>query len=772
MYGISSLTVLVIVFLFVLTVCVIIIYRLKRQIKSDDFSNSPASFLVDLLKQKFNYVVYDNDFRIIYVRNDQPEILMDFSRESLLGIHLKELDKYVSVENSEQARFVMDNILSAAREKKNRYFEYTSFNKADNKIYHALCFIFYREDGTLGTCATGVEEKNIFRAREHFYNTAINPAIGHVSVGVYIRSVGNENKYDMFNQMAQHFYGTDDIRHSSNWDQKEENYYDDQVLGSDHAVVYEKPIKDQYGQVLRWLQVIKRKKAKEEKEGFFITTTLMDITQRKKEEAELIVTRKNLELAMGAADLAIWLYRCDKDQFFPLYGKLTLLEGSTFPSLIQRISESYRKDFVAAFDRLLVGHSKKEVAICKAHHEENDEDVYYEIQMTVSEIDEKGRVCSLVGTLKDITYQYIHKRELENQEKKMQLAIQTSNLVQWEYSNVTQLFNSSNERIKSNETVLTLEDYVNAVHPDDIEKTEQILKFMNEGHDDTFILNKRLKYSDDDSWHYTTVYGAPFEKDYNGKVTKYTGFRRDDTEWKKMNERLEEEKKRAQESDMLKSAFLANMSHEIRTPLNAIVGFSQLLMYTENLDEKEEYAQIISRNNDLLLRLIGDILDLSKIESGVMQLEFEMFDLSSLFEELSATFKQRAVNPDVEFIAVNPYSQCMVCMDRNRLAQIFTNFAINAIKYTPKGYIKMGYESVDGGIRIYVEDTGIGIPQEKQSRIFHRFQKLDDFAQGTGLGLSICKAIIDLLHGKIGFESEKDKGSTFWAWIRCDAKIE
>lgn len=772
MDNINFQVILSIVLLCISIVAIYYAYSLKQKLRNLANNNTSDSLFNHLLDSKFNYIVYSSDLRIIHIHNNQPEIMLNLTTDKLMNIHIRDLDKYVSPENRDQARFISENIALAAQEKKNRYFEYTSSNKADNKLYYALCFTIYREDGTLCTCATGVEFRNIFQAREHFYNTDINPAIGHVSVGIYIRSVGEIKKYDMFNMMAQHFFGVSDVLQSPNWNQEEEDRYDEDTLNNDHSVSYEKPIIDKDGNIIRWLQVIKRKKVKEGGNEYFITTTLLDISQRKKEEVELIKTRQNLELAIGAANISIWLYKRDERVFLPLYGKIKFLSEITHDELFMRIFEPYRSEFQAAFERLLSGISEKEVSICKVRDEEKDKPSYYEIQMTVSEMDKQGEVEKIVGTMKDITYQYIHKKELENQEKKIQLAIQTSDLVQWEYNNTTQLFNSSNERIKSDETILTIEDYIHVIHPEDAEEVSQIIRLMNEGKDESFIFNKRLKYTNDDSWHYTTVYGAPFEKDRNGKVIRYTGFRRDDTEWKQINERLKEEKQKAQQADRLKSAFLANMSHEIRTPLNAIVGFSQLLLTTNEPKEKEEYAHIINVNNDLLLRLISDILDLSKIESGMMELKRETFDLAPFFEDFAAAMKQRVTNKEVEFIAVNPYHKCIVKLDRSRLAQIFTNFATNAIKYTPKGSIKMGYEYINKGIRIYVEDTGIGIPEEKQSRIFHRFEKLDDFAQGTGLGLSICKAITDMVKGQIGFESEPGKGSTFWAWTATDAEIE
>ena len=246
----------------------------------------------------------------------------------------------------------------------------------------------------------------------------------------------------------------------------------------------------------------------------------------------------------------------------------------------------------------------------------------------------------------------------------------------------------------------------------------------------------------------------------------------DITDRERMIEELRQAKLLAEQSDKLKSAFLANMSHEIRTPLNAIVGFSDLLMNSEEQGDKEEYMQIINTNNELLLKLINDILDLSKLESGSVELKYEEFDLAEYFDSMASSMKQRVTNPKVQLVAVNPYSVCRVRLDKNRVAQVVTNYVTNAIKYTPQGTIEMGYEVVDAGIRLYVRDTGIGIPEEKKRKVFHRFEKLDEFAQGTGLGLSICKAITESMGGSVGFESEYSRGSLFWAVLPCDPEVQ
>ena len=231
-------------------------------------------------------------------------------------------------------------------------------------------------------------------------------------------------------------------------------------------------------------------------------------------------------------------------------------------------------------------------------------------------------------------------------------------------------------------------------------------------------------------------------------------------------------KKDAERSDKLKSAFLANMSHEIRTPLNAIVGFSELLTTEDDFEERAEFVRIIRDNNDLLLRLIGDILNLSKFEAGYLERIPEEFDLAIVFSELLTQARQQMNNSAVKLICDNPYPYCRVCMDRNRLMQVMHNYITNAIKYTPAGSIRMGYEYQNDGIRLYVSDTGIGIPREKQELVYHRFEKFNSFAQGTGLGLSIAKALTETAGGKVGFESQEGKGSTFWSWIPCTVSFE
>lgn len=232
----------------------------------------------------------------------------------------------------------------------------------------------------------------------------------------------------------------------------------------------------------------------------------------------------------------------------------------------------------------------------------------------------------------------------------------------------------------------------------------------------------------------------------------------------KQNKELEVALEKAKESDQMKSAFLANMSHEIRTPLNAIVGFSNLMNTDIELskEERENFTELINTNSDLLLNLINDILDLSRIESGRMSFSFQQYSLNELISTIYQTF-QVLMPENVELRMQIPEKSISIPTDKFRLTQVITNFLSNAIKFTQKGYILIGYEyrEEERHIHIFVEDTGIGIPKEKQDTVFNRFTKLDEFAKGTGLGLSICKVIAERFDGYIAVESEIGKGSRF-----------
>ena len=238
----------------------------------------------------------------------------------------------------------------------------------------------------------------------------------------------------------------------------------------------------------------------------------------------------------------------------------------------------------------------------------------------------------------------------------------------------------------------------------------------------------------------------------------------DITHLKQVERELKVAKEKAENADIAKSAFLANMSHEIRTPLNAITGFAEVMGSANTEEEKTQYQEIIKMNADLPMQLVNDILDMSKIEAGTLEFVYSTVDINLLLSDLQRLFQMRIndAGGKVQIIAEPSLSSCLIQTDRNRVAQVISNFVGNAIKFTREGNIRIGYEAKDTELYFYVKDTGTGIPAEKLSNVFGRFVKLNKDQKGAGLGLSISQTIVGKLSGQIGADSIEGEGSTFW----------
>ena len=238
----------------------------------------------------------------------------------------------------------------------------------------------------------------------------------------------------------------------------------------------------------------------------------------------------------------------------------------------------------------------------------------------------------------------------------------------------------------------------------------------------------------------------------------------DITHLKQVERELKVAKEKAENADIAKSAFLANMSHEIRTPLNAITGFAEVMGSANTEEEKTQYQEIIKMNADLLMQLVNDILDMSKIEAGTLEFVYSTVDINLLLSDLQRLFQMRIndAGEKVQIIAEPSLSSCLIQTDRNRVAQVISNFVGNAIKFSREGNIRIGYEAKDTELYFYVKDTGTGIPAEKLSNVFGRFVKLNKDQKGAGLGLSISQTIVGKLSGQIGADSIEGEGSTFW----------
>ena len=306
-------------------------------------------------------------------------------------------------------------------------------------------------------------------------------------------------------------------------------------------------------------------------------------------------------------------------------------------------------------------------------------------------------------------------------------------------------------------------------HPDD---RALLIRFLDDARKGlTTQLSKEMRVLREDGT-YTWTHVNLLVKKYapQDRIIEIISINYDITELKRTEEMLVKARDKAEASDRLKSAFLANMSHEIRTPLNAIVGFSSLLTSTENAAEKELYNSLIGHNNKLLLNLINDVIDLSKIESGYLELRPDWVNLTELLDESVAEYVHQ-VPSGVERLTNYPAHDSLVELDRLRIKQILSNFLSNALKNTTTGHVEVFYEVDHQSVRIGVKDTGRGIPQNMLEKIFERFEKLDSFAQGAGLGLPICKLIVEKMNGRILVDSQLGIGTTFIIELPCRSML-
>ena len=504
-----------------------------------------------------------------------------------------------------------------------------------------------------------------------------------------------------------------------------------------------------------------------------IVGTLLDVTEKlrmAKKTQDLLVKR---ELAMKVNDIVHWDFNVQMQTFEAYNDPVNDYASDKLVSLEEYLNVIHPEDRSLVNDALqsmLLGRNMNINLTCRIQTRYDDTWQYCNITGVPFEFGEGGEVIRYTGFRQNISKLHQLNEELKERNYKMELTFKTVGMSYWDYDVKTRQYRSFNDPVNdfNPEKAIMPEDYLKAAHPEDTERVRENMVGMSAGQYKEFSLQYRSRTKWDQDWQTLIVTGLPSERDKKGNVIRYTGIAFNNTKWEKMAQELKEMKDKAELSDRLKSAFLANMSHEIRTPLNAIVGFSELLVDSDDPDEKKEYWHIIESNNDLLLRLINDILDLSKIESGIIDRKRERFNLTQLCNELYVMMRSKIPNADVELVQDNPCPECWIFLDSNRLKQVWMNFLTNAVKYTRSGYIRMGYSVEKDGIRFYVEDTGTGIPKELQDRVFGRFQKLNEFVQGTGLGLAISRAIVEAAGGEIGFTSEQGIGSTFWAWVPCE----
>lgn len=366
-------------------------------------------------------------------------------------------------------------------------------------------------------------------------------------------------------------------------------------------------------------------------------------------------------------------------------------------------------------------------------------------------------------------------KRLKQEKEFLSFALESGNIYTFRYKDgIFEFDKEFYHSLELPEQPITAQQFCQAIHPDEQADFIQNRYKLDNGFISRQITRRRYDFNGKGylwwEFRYAQNTVAKDEKTDGGKV-EVSGLCLNIQQIKETEQNLRKARKKAEESDRMKSVFLANMSHEIRTPLNAIVGFSQLLSSDMPLsaEEKSEFTDLIDKNSNLLLKLINDILDLSRIEAGRVSFSFENCDLTQLVEDVYHTHKL-LMPENVELRRHTPGVAAIIYTDRFRLTQVLTNFINNATKFTERGYIELHYDySVDKQeVLISVTDTGIGIPEEKVHLVFERFQKLDEFAQGTGLGLAISQSIIKAFNGSISLQSEEGKGSTFTITLPCN----
>lgn len=386
-----------------------------------------------------------------------------------------------------------------------------------------------------------------------------------------------------------------------------------------------------------------------------------------------------------------------------------------------------------------------------------------------------GSIFFILGLLSGITYLYWRETqkkrsilyELEDEKESLALAVEGSDTYAWRLKNNMMVFeNAFWKNLDIAPRPLTIQEFLSFVDAEYL-SAAQFLLAKNAISSKHFI---KLKCDfNGKGYQWWELRCSTMESALGGQKT--TGLLLNIEDYKKREQELIEARKMAEKAE-LKESFLANMSHEIRTPLNAIVGFSTLLASPDDTDisqeEKDLYVETIHRNNELLLKLVNDILEISRIESGYMSFKYDDYPLATLINDTYQTHKV-LVSQNINFILEESGEDIIVHLDKDRLIQVITNLLNNAVKFTQEGYIKLGwkYLSQNEEVEIYVEDSGIGIPQSEQKMIFNRFYKQNEFAQGTGLGLSICKVIVEKLQGRLSLQSTAGVGSRFSIFFSC-----
>ena len=532
-------------------------------------------------------------------------------------------------------------------------------------------------------------------------------------------------------------------------------------------------------------QVLVAARSNQRMEGIIAQTTRLSAATEQQDEQDSIKDLKSKYLQLFNSSIS-GISFCSKDgDLVELNDKMKKMAG------FDKMGDAFFSN-TSMFNIPLIGDdfnrdAKEPFHACQhMYYPKLNLDLYVEIVIRPV-LNDKGEVAYYMFLTNDVTnerntYLELKKRDkdiikandaISHYEEELHYLLKETNTYVWRTDLVTKTIHFT-QSLREEGVKETIEDYFTGMSEKERDNARETFKHIISQNESINIVHRleRTPLGNIPEWY--VISGVPV-LNKKGILTGHMGIVRNVTDFMEVQEKLKLEKARAEDSGKLKSAFLANMTHEIRTPLNAIIGFSDLLQMVDDPQEKEEFIRIIRNNCDMLLRLIDDILEVSTQSHDSQSISPEVVDFSKVFDDICQTLEQRVQEP--------AYPTYPTTLDKGRIQQVITNFTTNAVKYTHKGHIKVGYEErtmmrsdnseMTKGLYIYCEDTGAGIPKEKQASVFERFVKLNDFVQGFGLGLSICKNIATKCGGQIGIESEGEgHGSTFWIWIPCEKKNE
>ena len=739
------------------------------------------------------FVLYDKDSTILDIVHSKPELMSDRPEAFIGKAMTEERLKQVIGANYHQLEAVIST-------RKPSRFVFRHKGYRSGKILYYEVYLSWLEAGYVLADIRTVHEKSVALMESEHLHYFFTEVLENLAIPVSVKNMDTE-RYVYWSKKAEQFGRTAEEM----IDGTEELF-----MPKDKALQAQQIDRELVQGKDRQYQGIEKYTVRDGKEHtFVITRTLfsfgeeklilnsaLDISELKETQSSLLHTkdelaRKNMSLssALSLAKVIPWvcdlerdIFYCDYDAYHPdnasgpdKHGHYMIPTERYFAG----VHPDYRQEAIRMIAELKEGKRTEFNETYMVHWFNEQQWEWVQVQYSVARRGADGKPVSLIGSAQRITEQketelalLKAKDELDIKNVTLSSVLDIANVIPWSGDLKTGVFSydyndyhheEATEPDVKGEYALTFDRFFSRIHPDYREHAIEQFADLIAGRISEFHEIYPVHWYNDREYEWLEIQSSISKYEFNGDLQRLIGSARVITAQKQMEESLRVAKEQAERSNTLKSAFLANMSHEIRTPLNAIVGFSELLADTHDEEEKNEYLNIIKNSNALLLQLVGDILDLSKIEAGTLEFSFADHDLSEIMGELEQTARMKISDPAIEVACKECMPGCTIHTDRGRLLQVMHNFINNAAKFTRQGHIRFGYrKQPDGRWYFYVEDTGCGISADKIGDVFERFVKLNAKAKGTGLGLAISKSIIERLGGEIGVTSVNGEGSTFW----------